>query len=206
MNHEPHEVFIGGTASTPSAVSSATPEDGRGGTRPSRKHPAHMPVVEAPNRAMLIFLTVCTKNRQPLLASACLHELLCAECRLSDRWLVGRYVVMPEHIHLFCAPGQYPASNVIAWAEFWKGMIARALKGHGPLGTFGGTASAPSTMPEAYPEPFWQRDVWDTQLRHGDKYSEKWEYVRHNPVRAGLAATPDEWPYQGELNVLMWHD
>lgn len=31
---------------------------------------------------------------------------------------------------------------------------------------------------------------------------EKWEYVRLNPVREGLVNTPDEWPHQGELNVL----
>jgi hypothetical protein len=50
----------------------------------------------------------------------------------------------------------------------------------------------------------WQPDCWDTQLRSGEHYHEKWEYVRQNPMRAGLANVPEDWPWQGELNVLGW--
>ena len=42
------------------------------------------------------------------------------------------------------------------------------------------------------------------RLRQNESYSEKWDYVRHNPVRAGLANDADTWPYQGELNELRW--
>jgi hypothetical protein len=49
-----------------------------------------------------------------------------------------------------------------------------------------------------------QRDCWDTQLRVGDSYHEKWEYVRNNPVRKGLAASADEWLYWGIINELVW--
>ena len=31
-------------------------------------------------------------------------------------------------------------------------------------------------------------------------------YVRENPVRAGLVHSADVWRYQGELNILRWHD
>ena len=54
--------------------------------------------------------------------------------------------------------------------------------------------------------PLFQRDCWDRQLRTGESYKQKWEYVRNNPVRKGLVANADEWPYQGELNVLAWHE
>ena len=30
-------------------------------------------------------------------------------------------------------------------------------------------------------------------------YAEQWEYVRMNPVRAGLCRQPEDWPYQGEI-------
>ena len=53
-------------------------------------------------------------------------------------------------------------------------------------------------------KPIWQREFWDTQLRREESYGKKWEYVRQNPVRAGLAASPDDWPYCGEVNVLRW--
>ena len=50
----------------------------------------------------------------------------------------------------------------------------------------------------------WQRDHWDKQLRRGESYEEKWEYVRNNPVRHGYVKSADDWPYQGVLNELRW--
>ena len=105
----------------------------------------------------------------------------------ADTWLVGRYVVMPDHIHLFCAPGVSEYPSVKKWVEYWKSVSA-------------------STWPHPEDGKLWQRDCWDRQLRTGDSYDEKWEYVRRNPVRAGLVTDPDDWPWQGELNKLMWHD
>ena len=50
----------------------------------------------------------------------------------------------------------------------------------------------------------WQRDHWDTQLRRGESYDEKWEYIRNNPVRHGYVNNADDWPFQGVLNELRW--
>jgi REP element-mobilizing transposase RayT len=49
----------------------------------------------------------------------------------------------------------------------------------------------------------WQEQFFDHVLRSGESYSQKWEYVRQNPVRAGLVASADEWSWQGELESLM---
>ena len=54
--------------------------------------------------------------------------------------------------------------------------------------------------------PLWQRGCWDVQLRQGENFAAKCEYMRDNPVRADLVANVGEWPYQGRLNNLMWHD
>jgi hypothetical protein len=51
-------------------------------------------------------------------------------------------------------------------------------------------------------KPHWQEGFFDHLLRSGDSYGEKWEYVRLNPVRAGLSKSPEEWPYQGEITYL----
>jgi len=32
-------------------------------------------------------------------------------------------------------------------------------------------------------------------LRHDESEAEKFEYIRQNPVRAGLIGAEDEWPY-----------
>jgi len=43
----------------------------------------------------------------------------------------------------------------------------------------------------------WQREFFDHVLRSDEGYAEKWDYVRENPVRAGLVRSPNEWPYFG---------
>jgi putative transposase len=146
----------------------------------------HQPIVEPHNRSVIVFVTVCTKDRQRLLANESTHEVLRQAWTQADHWLVGRYVVMPDHVHLFCAPGILPVKPVNNWVRHWKTAVSKAT---------GAREGA-----------FWQTDFWDTQLRRHESYDAKWDYVRNNPVRAKLANKPEDWPYQGELNLLRWHD
>src|SRR5205814_7592098 len=37
--------------------------------------------------------------------------------------------------------------------------------------------------------------IFDHRLRHDESEAEKFEYIRQNPVRAGLIREEDEWPY-----------
>ena len=97
-------------------------------------------------------------------------------------WLVGRYVIMPDHLHLFAAPGEL-AIDFDAWGKYWKRQFSIA---HGQS------------------HHRWQTDHWDRRLRSGESYAEKWDYVRHNPVREGLVKNVEDWPFQGELNELRW--
>lgn len=78
-----------------------------------------------------------------------------------------------------------PEITLKRWVQYWKSLASR-------------------DWPSPADQPIWQVDFWDTQLRRGESYESKWEYVRQNPVRHGLCRHPDEWPYQGELNVLAW--
>ena len=50
--------------------------------------------------------------------------------------------------------------------------------------------------------PLWQPGFFDHVLRNDESYSQKWEYVRENPVRTGLVVRAAEWPYEGELVVI----
>jgi hypothetical protein len=49
----------------------------------------------------------------------------------------------------------------------------------------------------------WQREFFDHVLCSAESYGEKWNYVRDNPVRAGLVSMPDEWKFTGEIEILM---
>lgn len=154
---------------------------------PERRYPAHQTWRRNHNRSVIIFVTVCTRNRQPLLANPSVHRALLDSWEEADSWMVGRYVVMPDHVHLFASPRDPESPDLRRWIRFWKGIVTKRC-------------------PREEGKSLWQRDVWDWQLRSGDSYTAKWEYVRSNPVRHGLTRNPEDWPYQGELNELIWHD
>ncbi|PYJ20572.1 MAG: hypothetical protein DME92_09245 [Verrucomicrobia bacterium] len=141
--------------------------------RPERKKPAHFPTVEIGFRSIIIFLTVSTHRRRPLLANNEATQRIIAAWQAANSWRVGRYVIMPDHIHLFCAPADLNPASLKPWVRFWKSHVARNW--HDPTQL-----------------PIWQRDFWDTQLRRGENYSEKWQYVLENPVRAGFIECPEE--------------
>lgn len=154
--------------------------------RPLRKHPIHLPAFATGNRAVIIFLTVCAQKRRPLLATREMHASIVRAWTQANHWLVGRYVILPDHIHLSCAPAVYPPEPLTTWVKYWKGTVTKTTGGGG--------------------HSLWEKDFWDVQLRNGDSYALKWDYVKNNPVRHGLVARAEDWPYYGELNVLRWHD
>ena len=178
----------GGTAASPSA-SAPIPNPAReaagppAGAKPIRHHPAHLPNIERHNQPVILFVTVCTKNRKPVLADARVHGVLESIWPLARQYLVGRYILMPDHVHLFCSPAVHEPENVQKWVAYWKRLVSIELSDLAPL---------------------WQRDCWDTQLRHAHHYADTWAYVRANPVRKNLVSHEDDWPYQGCLNELRW--
>ena len=151
-------------------------------------HLRRLPLITVPNA--IYFVTTCCQGRRAILNNPEAVAILREEWGSAHErhgWLVGRYVVMPNHIHLFCAPAAYPAEPIRAWTKYWKTLVSKA-------------------WPRPEDHPLWQKDCWDTQLRRGENYEAKWRYVIENPVRQGLVKASEEWSYQGELNVLAWHD
>ena len=148
---------------------------------PQRKRPASGVFILG-NQPTIVFLTVCTRDHAPWLAQEVVHHEIVDIWRQATAWLVGFYLLMPTHTHLFCAPHDLTIS-LENWVKYWKSLFSRR----------GMDASWR-----------WQTGKWDTRLRRAESYHEKWEYVRQNPVRKGLVARPEEWPYQGVLNELRW--
>jgi len=151
--------------------------------RPVRRRPVHQAVFDRRGRSPIVFVTVCTAKRQRILANPAAATLLQRAWHAAQAWQVGRYVVMPDHVHLFCSPAV--DTELRNWVHFWKAYVTRRWMDHAQ-------------------RPLWQTGFWDTQLRGNETYAAKWEYVRFNPVRHGLVHQPESWPFQGELNVLSW--
>ena len=85
---------------------------------PGRKRPVHG-VFASPNEPTIVYLTVCTKDRKPWLATVEIQRALEDIWRKADAWLVGHYVLMPDHLHLFCAPHRLEFT-LQEWVTHWK--------------------------------------------------------------------------------------
>ncbi len=152
---------------------------------PSRRKPVHFPPIDKFNAPVIIFLTVCTQSRKRILAKQDVHQLLVEAWAHTTQWRVGHYVIMPDHVHLFCAPSDIDHEPLSKWVQYWKSYSSKR-------------------WPRPQEQPVWQKSFWDTQLRDGERYEEKWEYVRANPVRAGLVSRVEEWEYCGEVYRFEW--
>src|SRR5688572_25343668 len=125
----------------------------------------------------IYFVTACTVRRRAILAHREIHSaFLKYASQGEDRGaFVGAYVLMPDHVHLFVALD--PDLTLSEWMKSLKNALSKALRSL------------------QIPSPHWQKGFFDHLLRSGDSYSQKWEYVRDNPVRAGLVGTWNEWPF-----------
>jgi putative transposase len=87
---------------------------------PTRRAPPHLAIVDRGNRPNIIYLTVCTWNRQPRLAKRAMYDLLVETWQAADTWLVGHFVILPNHVHLFCAPAEVVHPPLTTWVSYWK--------------------------------------------------------------------------------------
>ena len=150
----------------------------------------HLPHLQPFDSRSVVFLTACVHQRHSLLACDRAHGILRDLWKKSaelNGWYVGQYLLMPDHVHLFAGPA--PDARPLAdWIRIWKSMgatrINQSLRRTGAL---------------------WQADYFDRFIRSLDDYREKWAYVALNPVRRGLAAKPEDWPYRGVIHDLRFH-
>ena len=131
--------------------------------------------------APLFFVTVCTRHRRKIPFLKAVNEALVVYGTRAIKEFnvaLGRYVIMPDHLHFFVRGDQ---NFVLAtWVKGLKRAILEAF-------------------PHEQRRFFWQPGFFDHLLRNDESYAQKWEYVRENPVRAGLVRSSGDWPYHGEI-------
>jgi len=117
----------------------------------------------------LYFVTFCTHQRRRFLTSHDVHTAFVRFAKSAkDNFnvAVGCYVIMPDHVHLFVR-GDYNF-KLGPWVGALKQVLAKA-----------------ATLSRAKGQ-IWEEGFFDYVLRTNESYSQKWNYVRENPVRAGL--------------------
>ncbi len=125
----------------------------------------------------IFFITICCRPKgENQLCHAEIAETLFASARFYwDRhcWGVPLLVLMPDHLHTLATFG--PDASIQKVVRNWKRQTARQAGIR------------------------WQRDFFDHRLRNDESFEEKAAYILNNPVRAGLVARVEDWPYRLQL-------
>lgn len=121
----------------------------------------------------IFFVTICVNDRRdaPLLQMDRAARLIASVKFLHDRgdWFARLFLIMPDHVHGLIA---FPSTGSLAHrVAAWKGYT------HKTIGIE------------------WQERFFDHRLRSDEGLEEKADYIRMNPVRAGIARTSKEWPW-----------
>jgi putative transposase len=133
----------------------------------------------------LFFISTNTNQRRPILTAPKVARILVEEWNMAlicHGWKVGRYVVMPDHVHFFCWPDTRKAKTLSQFMQAWKQWTSKRI-----IRECNGST------------PVWQADFFDHLLRSTESAQNKWKYVVLNPVRAGLVVNASDWPWQGEI-------
>ena len=174
-------------------------------TQPFKGKPPRLSEVFQRDIPPVYFIKFCTLHRQPVLANDPVHDAFrsYAEAGAAKANVaVGRYVIMPDHVHLFVQGGDN--FNLGLWIRGLKRAMASGVTPSSGVGAAvpGGKAQPTQktgATPPSAPPKLWQPGFFDHLLRNSESYQQKWHYVRENPVRAGLVARAEDWPYQGEI-------
>ncbi|MDA0768143.1 MAG: transposase [Verrucomicrobia bacterium] len=91
------------------------------------------------------------------------------------RYRLLEWAVMPNHVHVLVQPLNDRLGRII---KSWKTYTARAInQATGTSGTL------------------WARDYHDRYIRDEEHLLNCRNYIRMNPVKAGLCTTPEAWPF-----------
>jgi len=91
------------------------------------------------------------------------------------------WVVMHNHVHMLILP-HVPLPQITHWIK-------------------GRTAREASLLLERTGEPFWQHESWDHWVRNEREFQRIVAYIEQNPVSAGLAGTPEGWPWSSATSA-----
>ena len=127
----------------------------------------------------IFFLTLCAGNRgsTELLDDNRARRILDSAKFYHDskKWWVSLILVMPDHLHMLVQfPPETEMNNLI---KSWKRFLARET---------GVT---------------WQKGFFEHRIRSDESLRKKADYIRNNPLRAGLVEPDGEWPWRdGSIN------
>jgi REP element-mobilizing transposase RayT len=140
-----------------------------------RSHAVRLPDYDYKAGATIHVTIVAETGRRlaPALAKA-ICDSIETSCRLSGFRLYG-YCLMPDHVHVLLDP--QAATPLGDWLRRFKSFTTKLARDAG------------------VPNPLWQRSAHDHVCREGETAEVVLRYIAENPVRAGLVARWEDWPW-----------
>lgn len=102
--------------------------------------------------------------------------------RAQGKLLIFAYCIMPNHAHVLTSP--QGGANLSTLLGSYESYVTRLSWEHGVIGKL------------------WQRSFYDHILRKHDDAQSIITYILDNPVRAGLVAHWQDWPWCGMPDAL----
>ena len=118
---------------------------------------------------------------QPEIANMVVQAIQDGQDRFG-RYKLHAYVVMSNHVHLLVTPLARLADCLRSLKGF-TGLQAIRMLG--------------------IPGPFWQDESYDHLVRDGREFERIRKYIEYNPVRSGLVAAPEQFPWSSAARS--WH-
>ena len=121
------------------------------------------------------FITSVTAQRRALFQRTAAADLLVdvfLGYRDQGKYLIHEFVIMPDHFHALITPA--PEISLERAVQFIKGGFSFRLK---------------SSL------PVWQASFTNHRIRDDEDFVRHREYIRMNPVRAGLARKQEDYPH-----------
>ena len=129
----------------------------------------------APQETRTYLVTAVTAQRHSLFQVTATAELLqqtILDYRSQGRFLLHAFVIMPDHFHALITPA--PDVSLEKAMQFIKGGFSFRLKSKADV---------------------WMRSFNESQIMTKTKFMNCVRYIEENPVRRGLASTPQAYPF-----------
>ena len=134
-----------------------------------------------PQETRTYLVTAVTAQRHSLFQVTATAELLqqtILDYRSQGRFLLHAFVIMPDHFHALIMPA--PDVSLEKAMQFIKGGFSFRLKSKVDV---------------------WMRSFNESQIMTKEKFMNCVQYIEENPVRRGLASTPQLHPFSSAARV-----
>jgi len=129
--------------------------------------------------ACTYFVTTKTWQNRALFKVEKVAEILAdrlIECRDRGTYLLHEFIIMPDHLHLLLTPGNTTSlEKAIMLIKGGSSHEIHRIRGH--------------------KMEIWQAGFHDWTIRDEADYRGRREYIRMNPVKAGLVEKPEDWAF-----------